>query len=321
MQKLGRCLGNSLIAPLVAPAGEALRSHVRDYTAIPDVEIPAGRWLVLPRRGRTWLTELPGPPGAPALVLLHAVGCTGMLTWFPAVHELAKHYRVVVFDQRWHGRGIISEHLSLHDCADDVAAVITELELDRPIVAGYSMGSVIAQRVWRQHPDVVGGLVLAATTDHFRTNGRETLFHTGMEVSMGSLRALSKSRTVRWASRSTAEVLDIGPTDIGQWALGEWRSTSPWAVAQAMASLGRHHSTPWLSRIDVPTAVVIPKRDRVIPAQRQRQLAALIPGATVHESDCGHAGCVMESEKFVPTFLEAVRVTASRIQDRRRLDA
>ena len=88
-----------------------------------------------------------------------------------------------------------------------------------------------------------------------------------------------------------------------------------------MAAVGRHHSTPWLSRIDVPTAVVVPKKDWVIPPERQRQLAARIPGATVHEADCGHAGCVMEAEKFVPTFLEAVQVTASRVADRGRLDA
>jgi 3-oxoadipate enol-lactonase len=309
MPKLGSCLG------------EALQSHVREYARIPEVEIPPGRWLALPRRGRTWVTELAGPPGAPAIVLLHAVGCTGMLTWFPVVHELAKRFRVVVFDQRWHGRGIISESFSVHDCADDVAAVITELGLDHPIVAGYSMGSVIAQRVWRQHPDLVGGLVLAATTDRFRANGRETVFHSGMEISMGALRTFSKSRTVRWATRSTAESLDIGPTDMGAWALGEWRSTSPWAMAQAVAALGRHHSTPWLPRIDVPTAVVILDKDLVIPPERQRKLAALIPGATVHEAPCGHAGCVMQADKFVPTFLEAATVTAARMRDRRRLDA
>ena len=304
MQQLGRRLGGSL------------RNAVTQHASVPEVEIPEGRWVEVPRRGRTWLTELPGPPGAPSIVLLHAVGCTGMLTWFPVVHELAKRYRVVVFDQRWHGRGIVSEHLSLHDCADDVAALITELDLGETIVAGYSLGSVVAQRVWRQHPDVVGGLVLAATTDHFRTNGRERLFHAGMELSMGSLRALSKSRTVRWAARSTAQALDVGPTDMGAWALNEWRCTSPWAVAQAVATLGRHHSTPWLARIDVPTAVVIPTRDRVIPAERQRQLAARIPGATVHEAACGHAGCVMESEVFAPAFLEAVNVTAARMRDR-----
>ncbi len=306
------------MAKVIRRLGRSVLSHIRDYARIPDVEIPQGRRLELPRRGRTWVTELPGPAGGPSIVLLHAIGCTGMLTWFPAVHELAKQFRVVVFDQRWHGRGIISEQFSLHDCADDVAAVITELELDQPIVAGYSLGSVVAQRVWRQHPGLVGGLVLAATTDRFRTNGRETAFHAGMEVAMGSLRTLAKSRTVRWASRSTAEALDLGPTDIGTWALNEWRSTTPWAVTQAVAALGRHHSTPWLPRIDIPTAVVILQRDRVIPAARQRRLAALIPGATVHEAPCGHAGCVMEAEKFVPVFLEATIVTAARMRDRRR---
>jgi len=309
MEKLGRCLLDSL------------RSQVREYARIPQVDIPDGRWLELPRRGRTWVTELPGPPGAPAIVLLHAVGCTGMLTWFPAVHELSKRFNVVVFDQRWHGRGIISESFSVHDCADDVAAVITELELDRPIVAGYSMGSIIAQRVWRQHPDLVGGLILAATTDRFRTNGRETVFHAGMEVAMGSLRTLAKSRTVRWATQSTAEALDLGPTDMGAWALNEWRSTSPWAMAQAVAALGRHHSTPWLKRIDVPTAVVIPANDHVIPAERQRRFARLIPGATVHEAPCGHAGCVMQAERFVPVFVEAAIVTAARMRDRQRVGA
>ena len=306
----------TLCAP-INRLGRYARDSLRELAHVPQVEIPPGRWLELPRRGRTWLTELEGPPGAPTIVLLHAVGCTGMLTWFPVVHQLAEHFRVVVFDQRWHGRGIVSEHFSLHDCADDVAAVITELGLaengQKPIVAGYSMGSVVAQRVWRQHPDLVGGLVLGATTDRFRTNSREMVFHTGMEVSMGALRALSRSRVVRRTARAGVEALDIGPTDIGQWALGEWRSTSPWAVAQAMAALGRHHSTPWLDRIDVPTAVMVPQSDWAIPPDRQRQLADLIPGATVHEADCGHSGVVLESEIFAPVFLEAALDVAARM--------
>ena len=308
---------NALCAPLDW-LGRRLGDAVRNLTGVPAVEIPEGRWLDLPRRGRTWLTELEGPPGAPTIVLLHAVGCTGMLTWFPVVHQLAEHFHVVVFDQRWHGRGIVSEHFSLHDCADDVAAVVTELGLvkdgQKPIIAGYSMGSVVAQRVWRQHPDVVGGLVLGATTDHFRTNGHEMFFHNGMEISMGALRALARSRVVRRAAQAGADALDLQPSDIDQWALGEWRSTSPWAVAQAMAALGRHHSTPWLERIDVPTAVMVPKTDWAIPPARQRAVAERIPGATVHEADCGHSGVVLESKIFVPAFLEAALDVAARMQ-------
>lgn len=296
---VGSLLPRSLPLPISSP--------------VPQVTIPEGRWLELPLRGRTWLTDLPGPtPDAQAVILLHAVGCTGLLTYFPALEELNKRFRVITFDQRWHGRGITSDHFSIHDCADDVAALIIELDLNRPIVAGYSMGGVIAQRVWRQHPDKIGGLVLAATTDHFRTKGTERAFHQGMEWSMGALRALSRAKVVGAAARRTAEFLDVGPTDTGQWALNEWRSTSPWAVAEAVAVLGRHHSTPWLNKIDVPTAVVATSRDKVFPLEKQRAMAARIPGATVHESPTGHAGCVLEADKFVPVFVEAMSTVAAR---------
>jgi 3-oxoadipate enol-lactonase len=287
------------------------RTLLREIVDVPAFVVPEGRVLELPGRGQTWLTDIPGPsPDAPAVILLHAVGCTGLLTWFPAIERLSEKYRVVVFDQRWHGRGIVSEHFSLRDCADDVVAVAEALALESPVVAGYSMGSIVAQRVWRQHPDRIGGLVLAATTDHFRTTGSERVFHQGMELGMGALRTLSRSRTISAAGRMASELLD--PTDMHEWALAQWRSTSAWAVAQAVASLGRHHSTPWLPQIDVPTAVVVTTKDRVLAPARQRAIAARIPGATVHEAACGHAGCVLQADTFVPAFLEAVDVTMGR---------
>jgi len=297
------------------------RSYVRRAVPLPSTALPEGRVLDLPDRGSTYVTDTPGPPGAPTLLLLHAVGCTGLLTWFPAIPELAERYRVVTLDQRWHGQGIMSEEFSLYDCADDVAALIETLGLEDVVVAGYSMGSVIAQRTWRQHPHLVSGLVLGATTDRFRNSPSEMLFFQSMALSMGALRGLSRSRTAMAASRGAARMLDIDdPEDLHDWALAEFRRTSPWAVAQALAALGRHHSTPWLRRIDVPTAVVVMKKDRVIPAERQRALAMRIPGATTHEADTGHAGCVLAAESFVPALLEACASVAARLRDRHRLE-
>jgi pimeloyl-ACP methyl ester carboxylesterase len=300
------------------PVQQAVRALSRPFLPdLPAVDLPEGRWLELRRRGRTWLTDVPGPtPDAPTIVLLHAVGCTGQLTWFPSIPRLAERYRVITFDQRWHGRGIASERFLVSDCADDVAAVVDELGLGRPLIAGYSMGSVVAQRVWRQHPDTVGGLILAASTDHFRTNGRERVFHAGMELGMGLTATLSRSDVVRRASSATVEALDADEPDTARWAMNQWRSTSPWTIGQAVASLGRHHSTPWLPSIDVPTAVVVTTRDRVLPPERQRAIAALIPGATVHEAACGHAGCVLEHRAFVPALLEAAHATTARMRDR-----
>jgi pimeloyl-ACP methyl ester carboxylesterase len=293
-----------------------LSTLLHEMVDVPEVTVPPGRWLDLPGRGRTWLTDVPGPrEDSPAIILLHAVGCTGMLTWFPVLPELAKKYRVVVFDQRWHGRGIVSEHFSIRDCADDVAAIANLLDLVQPVVAGYSMGSIVAQRCWRQHPQRFGGLILAATTDHFRTKGREAVFHAGMEIGMGALHTLSRSKTLSTAGKLTTEVF-LDPSDTHEWALGEWRSTSSWAVAQAVASLGRHHSTPWLAKIDIPTAVVVTRKDKVLAPDRQRGIAALIHGATVHEADCGHAGCVLDARTFLPAFLEAVDTTMGRRMSR-----
>jgi hypothetical protein len=45
-------------------------------------------------------------------------------------------------------------------------------------------------------------------------------------------------------------------------------------------------------------------------------MAAAIPGATVHEADCGHAGCVLGSAAFVPALVQAVNSTRARIADR-----
>lgn len=289
---------------------------VRNRVYMPWVPIPEGRLVELPGRGTTYVTDTPGPtPEATTVVLLHALGCTGLLTWFPTIQRLARKHRVVTLDLRWHGQGIQSEQFSLHDCADDVAALVEVLDLGEVIVAGYSMGGVVAQRVWRQHPGVVAGLVLCSTADRFQLNPAERLFFTGMGATMLGLREVSRSRTVTRAARAAAEAVDLKPTDIQDWAISEFRSTSPWAVGQALAALGRHHSRPWLGRIDVPTAVVVTTSDRVIPAARQVGLARSVRGATMHEVDSGHAACVLESEKFVPAFLEAVATVNARRRD------
>lgn len=292
------------------------RTLLSNRVYLPYVRIPHGRVVELPGRGATYVTDTPGPtPDAPTVVLLHAVGCTGLLTWFPSIPALAQRFRVVTLDQRWHGQGIRSDEFSLVDCADDVAALVAELGLGRVIVAGYSMGSIVAQRVWRQHPEIVAGLVLCATTDRFRSSAAERAFHAGMELAMLGTRGLSRSRVAVRATRTAARALDLEPDDLQDWAFAEFRSTSPWAVGQAVAALGRHHSRPWLSRIDVPTAVVVTMRDRVLPPRHQIALARRIPGATVHDIPAGHAACVLQSEWFVPAFLEAVTTVNARQRD------
>src|ERR1700759_3098729 len=110
--------------------------------AQPD-DLAPGVPLDLPGRGRTHVIDLAGPPGAPTVILLHALATTAALSWYPSMHELSARYRVIAFDQRWHGRGVRSDHFTLEDCADDVVAVADALGVDRFTVVGYSMGGAI----------------------------------------------------------------------------------------------------------------------------------------------------------------------------------
>ena len=291
-------------------------SLLRNQVYMPWARIPSGELVDLPGLGTTYVTDTPGPTAeAPALVLLHALGCTGLLTWFPAIEALSRRYRVITLDQRWHGQGIHSEEFSLVDCADDAVALLDVLGIESAMFGGYSMGSIVAQRVWRQHPGRVDGLVLAATTDRFQMSVYERLFFTGMGATMLATRGLSHSRTAVRAARAAADAVDFEPSDIQEWALREFKSTSPWAVGQALSALGRHHSRPWLGRIDVPTAVVVLNNDHVIPPGRQRALARAIPGATMHDIDAGHGACALESEVFVPAFVEAAATVNARRRD------
>ena len=299
---------------LLQDLGMALTNRL---VALPPVAIPEGTLTSLGDRGSTYVVDLPGPtPDAPAVLLLHPLGCTGRLGWFPSLAALNERFRVVVMDQRWHGQGICSDRFRLADCADDAAALITALGLDPVIVAGYSMGSVVAQMTWFRHRDLVGGLVLCASTDDFRHGTSERWFHTGMGLTMAGLRGVAYARSEAMAARAQRQAQRTHPVDdLHGWALEEFRSTSPWAVGQALGKLGRFSSRDWIGGVDVPSAVVVLGRDRAIPADRQRALAMAIPGATMHEVDGGHASCVLGHDQFVPVLQEACQSVAARIHD------
>jgi diacylglycerol O-acyltransferase len=280
------------------------------FLAIAPVEvIPEMKPLELPGRGNTvcldtGLPDGPDAPRRPTLILLHALATTGALCWYPSLEALRQRYRVIVFDQRWHGRGIRSADFRLEDCADDVVAVADALGVETFVPVGYSMGSLVAQHTWHRHPDRVAGAVLGASTMYFHPE-------------RGEIRALGTAadRIYRRAARRIVPVQEPAPDAVDGriWAFGQFRSTSNTEVAGAAAALSRFDSSSWIGSMDVPTAVVIPNKDRAIPPGRQRALARALPQSTTYEFDGGHASVVMNAEAFRPALLAACASVAKRL--------
>lgn len=252
---------------------------------------PPGRWLDLGRRGRTWIREERGPEGAPTLVLLHGLGATGGLNWAGSQLFLGDQFRMITIDHRGHGRGIRTRDFRLEDCADDAAACIDALGLDRPIVVGYSMGGPIASLVWRRHRDLVGGLVFCATSRNFRGSPGEKLTFGAMGLAGMSPVAVPKPLVRLCGSALGALPLPLpqpGPVKDVRWAIEEMAGHDPRSIIQAGAAIGKFNSSPWIGQVDVPTSVVVTTSDQVVPPIRQFRLARSIPHATVHCVEGGH---------------------------------
>src|SRR6266566_10122385 len=100
--------------------------------------------------------------GSP-LILLH--GGFGSVEMFgPNVELLAARHRVIGVDLQSHGRSPVADRpMRFETMADDIAALIKELKLERPAIMGFSLGGAVALRTAIQHPELVERLVLVST--------------------------------------------------------------------------------------------------------------------------------------------------------------
>jgi pimeloyl-ACP methyl ester carboxylesterase len=108
-----------------------------------------------------------GPP----LILIHGGLASGAM-WEPLVPELAKSFRLITPDSRGHGRSTNpSGTLSYSLIADDIAALIDALGLDRPVVGGWSDGGQVTLELGARHPGVASALVAGAAYPDFESTG------------------------------------------------------------------------------------------------------------------------------------------------------
>ena len=248
-------------------------------------------------------------------MLLHGLGATADLNWFPAFDALGRRFRVLALDHRGHGRGIrVGARFRLADCADDAVALADVLGIDRFIAVGYSMGGPVAQLTWYRHRDRVAGLVLCATSRNFRGHPRERVLF-GMLPGLTAAMRMAPLGTRRGAVQAVI-ANRIPDPDVQAWVLEEMGRNDPATITTAAAAIGRFTSHAWIGEVSVPTAVVVTTRDQLVPPHRQRKLAESIPGATIHPVEGDHDACINRGNRFAPVLLEACRSVAARARTR-----
>jgi 3-oxoadipate enol-lactonase len=242
--------------------------------------------------------------GAP-LVLLHPFPLARD-TWAGFADALATRHRVIAVDARGFGESPpapAGKGFSLADLADDLAALLGELGIDRATLLGMSMGGYTALAFAARHAQRLAGLILADT--RAAADSPET--RASREAALSTIR---REGPVAYLVGSLPRLLSPGAPPALAYHLrarAELRAASLTAGIEALRD--RPDRTPELGAIRCPTLVVCGESDQVTPAAEMRRMAEAIPGATfVPIADAGHLAHVEAPgafERAVSRFLEA----------------
>lgn len=112
--------------------------------------------------------EVEGPQNGPVLMLSNSLG-TNLHMWDDQVPAWSRHFRVVRYDRRGHGRSSVPKGpYPMERLGRDVLAVIDELGVAKMNWCGLSMGGMVGQWLGANAPGRVDKLILSNTSSYFR---------------------------------------------------------------------------------------------------------------------------------------------------------
>jgi pimeloyl-ACP methyl ester carboxylesterase len=271
--------------------------------------LPPGRYLELPGRGVTFVRDQPGPDDRLPIVLLHGWTVTADLNFFTVYGGLRNVGRVIAIDARGHGRGIRPRGpVRFEDMADDVEAVLSALDIDRAVIAGYSMGGAVAQLAAHRHPTRVAGLVLCSTSCRFRRSTEARfMWDRVMPLTAAALSLAPSSLRHGLFERVAMTRTDTAP----RWMLEQAARNDPAALVQSGVEIGRFDATPWIADLPMPIASVVTLQDTTVPTKWQLATARRA-GAAVFEVDADHRAAVSCPDLFVPSLRRAIAAVSRR---------
>lgn len=225
-----------------------------------------------------------GAPAKPALVMAHGSSDDG-LCWTNLAKEFTQSYDIILFDARGHG---LSDPPKPGDPVDvqveDLAGLIGELKLDKPILMGHSMGSASVAWFAAKYPTVARAIVLedpalvrrantpAANTASPEKRRADTLMRNN--TSLEDLVAGCMKGSPKW-----------GQSECELWAPSKRRHHPDTANVN---NANRPAMKDLFAKIAVPTLILKADAEGELRQQNEAVTAVLAHGKIVHIAGAGH---------------------------------
>lgn len=253
-------------------------------------------------------TERGLPQGTP-VVFVHGFPFDHTM-WEPQMKALPNHFRAITYDVRGHGGSDVGDgQYTIEFFVDDLIALLDHLVIEKTILCGLSMGGYIALRAYERHPMRFKALVLCDTKSEADTNeGKikrsatlKTVKTDGVGVFADEfVKAIFDPETFQ----THPEIVDSIKRTI--------RSTSPIGISGAALALAtRTDTTGVLSKIQVPTLILVGEHDKLTPPSASEAMQRQIAGSELqmirHAGHMSNLENAPEFNKHLIDFLNRMR--------------
>ena len=213
-----------------------------------------------------------GPPDAPALVLLDSLG-SSLAMWDPQVEAFARHFRVVRFDLRGHGRSPApAGPYEIADLGADVLALLDRLGIERAHLCGLSLGGMTALWLAEQAPERVDRLVLCCTSA--RLEPSEAWTARAALVRAGGTEAVADAVVGRWFTPAYA----ASHPDLVARMRAMIAAIDAEGYASCCEAIAAMDLRPALASVRAPTLLIAGADDPAIGPDHSERIAASIEG-------------------------------------------
>lgn len=241
--------------------------------------------------------QIEGPERAPVLMLSNSLG-TNLHMWDAQVPELTKHFRLLRYDRRGHGKsGVAPGPYTMERLGRDVLAILDGLGISRVNWCGLSMGGMVGQWLGANAPERIDRLILSNTSSYYPD---KTPWHDRIKaVREGGIAAVADRVLGAWF---TKDFIAHEPMTVAR--MKEMMLSTPVegyiACCEAVRDMDHREI---LGRITAPTLVIAGRHDPATPVAAGEFIRSRIPGASMHVIDAAHIANVEQPHEYLDTVL------------------
>ena len=200
--------------------------------------------------------------GEPTIVFIH--GWTAdHHRWDKMIDFASKYFKVVALDLRGHGESTKPEdaEYNINAYTADIIKLLDHLNIEKAILAGHSMGGMIAQKFYFNQKGRVAGLILVGTTSKVVDNFSMKL-NTSLAIFLMNLAYSTGLKIVLGRAFS-----NLTPKEEKEKLIGDAiRNVPKYVAVNSFKDFVKNFDTrAKLKEIKVPTLIIVGENDRMLP--------------------------------------------------------